>query len=101
MSSCQAWIWLWDKSVPQSSVRAEQVRDVLEMFWGVWGFEFLVKAEWLPSVPRSFRNQVGSGYPWIAACSSLGGTISPSHSELDHQHFLRVALSCACKTSLL
>lgn len=34
MSSCQAWIWLWDKSVPQSSVRAEQVGDVLEMFGG-------------------------------------------------------------------
>lgn len=93
-------MWLRDKSVPQSSVRVEQVRDVLEMFEGFGDLSSWSGRVASFCVTGNLRNQVGSGYPWIAAHSSLGGTISPSHNELGHQHFVRAALGCACKTSL-
>lgn len=101
MSSCQAWIWPWHKSVPQSSVRAEQVRDVLEMFGGLEILSSWSGRVAFFCVSSNPRNQLGSGYPWIAAHSSLAGPISLSCSELDHQHFLRATLGCGSKASLL
>lgn len=56
-------MWLRDKSVPQSSVRVEQVRDVLEMFGGVWGFEFMVRQSGFLLCNRQPQE---SGWQWVS-----------------------------------